>query len=62
MTRPGARRFRRTIVVLAVALVAAVLISVAVGAVWIAPSTTVKVLAWKLGLTGPPEGWTGRPR
>ena len=56
MTRPGARRFRRTIVLLAVALVAAVLISVAVGAVWIAPATTVKVLAWKLGLAGPPEG------
>ena len=51
MTRPGARRYRRTMVVLAVALVITVLIAVAVGAVWIPPSTTIRVLAWKLGLT-----------
>ena len=43
-------------IVLAVALVAMVLLAVAVGAVWIPPSTTIKVLAWKLGLTGPPAG------
>lgn len=56
MTRPGARRFRRTIAVLAIALVVTVLIAVAVGAVWIAPATTLRVLAWKLGLTGHPQG------
>jgi iron complex transport system permease protein len=56
MTRPGARRFHRTMVVLAVALVVTVLIAVAVGAVWIPPSTTLRVLGWKLGLTGHPDG------
>jgi ABC-type Fe3+-siderophore transport system permease subunit len=56
VTRPGARRFRRTMIVLAIALVVMVLLAVAVGAVWIPPSTTLKVLAWKLGLTGPPVG------
>ena len=55
MTRPGARRFHRTMVVLAVALVVTVLIAVAVGAVWIPPATTLRVLGWKLGLTGHPE-------
>jgi iron complex transport system permease protein len=56
VTRPGARRFRTTLAVLAVALVVTVLLAVAVGAVWIAPGTTVRVLGWKLGLTGPPQG------
>ena len=56
MTRPGARRFRRTMVVLAVALVVTVLVAVAVGAVWIPPGTTLRVLGWKLGLTGHPDG------
>ena len=53
---PGARRFRTTMVILAVILLAAVLISVAVGAVWIPPSTTLRIFAWKLGLTSRPAG------
>jgi iron complex transport system permease protein len=56
VTRPGGRRFRVTLTVLAVSLLATVLVAVAVGAVWIAPGTTVRVLAWKLGVTGPPQG------
>jgi iron complex transport system permease protein len=56
VTRPDARRFRTTLVVLAVGLVVAVLVAVAVGAVWISPATTLRVLAWKLGLTGHPPG------
>jgi iron complex transport system permease protein len=53
---PGARRFRTTIVLLAVMLVVVVLIAVAVGAVWISPWTTLRIFAWKLGLTSRPEG------
>jgi iron complex transport system permease protein len=56
VTRPGARRFRRTLVVLAVALAAAVLIAVAVGAVWISPGTTLRILGDQLGITGLADG------
>lgn len=56
MTGSGARRFRRTLVVLGVALVASILLAVAVGSVWISPGTTLRLLGWKLGLTGYPEG------
>jgi iron complex transport system permease protein len=48
--------YRRVLVALTVALVAAILVGVAVGAVWVSPATTVRLLAWKLGLTGRPEG------
>jgi iron complex transport system permease protein len=47
---------RRVIGALAAALVAAVLVGVAVGAVWVSPITTLRLVAWKLGLTGHPEG------
>jgi iron complex transport system permease protein len=52
---PGARRFRTTMVVLAVMLLVVVLVAVAVGAVWISPWTTLRIFAWKLGLTSRPE-------
>jgi ABC-type Fe3+-siderophore transport system permease subunit len=42
-------------VVLAVALVAAVLLGVAFGAVWISPMSTVRLVAWKLGLADRPD-------
>jgi hypothetical protein len=44
--RAGARRHRRVMLGLAGALVVAVLIAVAVGAVWIPPSATLRLLAW----------------
>lgn len=54
MSAPGARRFRRVLAVLALGLVAAVLLGVAVGAVWISPATSVRLFAWKLGLASRP--------
>ena len=51
---PGARRFRTTIALLAVVLLVAVLVAVAVGAVWISPWTTLRIFAWKLHLTARP--------
>ncbi len=51
----GARRYRIVIVVLAVALVASVLLAIGTGAVAIAPGTTLRVWAWKLGVTGRPD-------
>lgn len=56
MSLPGARRYRRVMLVLALALVMSVLVAVAVGAVWISPWTTLRVFAWKLRLTGEPDG------
>ena len=56
MTAPGARRFRWTMAVLVLALAGAVLVAVAVGAVWISPWTTLHIFAWKLHLTGRPPG------
>jgi iron complex transport system permease protein len=44
------------LVVLGLALVVAVLVAVAVGAVWISPVTTLRLVGWKLGLTGHPDG------
>lgn len=43
-------RYRRLMVGLAAALVAAFLLAVAVGAVWVSPLTTLRLIAWKLGL------------
>jgi iron complex transport system permease protein len=49
-------RRRGTTVVLAAMLVAAVLVAVGVGAVWIPPATTLRLVAWKLGFADPPQG------
>jgi iron complex transport system permease protein len=43
-------------IVLVVLLVAAVLVAVGVGAVWIAPATTIRLVAWKLGIAERPSG------
>jgi iron complex transport system permease protein len=51
----AAVRFRRVLVVLAAALVAALLLGVAVGSVWVSPGATIRLAAWKLGLAGRPE-------
>ena len=56
MPLPDARRYRRVMVVLALVLVVSVLVAVAVGAVWISPWTTLRVLAWKLHLAQRPAG------
>jgi iron complex transport system permease protein len=50
-----ARRFRRTMLVLAVALGGAVLLGVGLGSVWISPATTLRLVAWKLHLAARPE-------
>lgn len=55
MTIRPAARYRRVIAMLAAALVAAFLVGVAVGAVWVSPATTLRLLAWKLGLTDRPD-------
>ncbi len=47
--------YRRVIVFLVVALVAASLFGVAVGAVWVSPWETIRLAAWKLGLAGRPD-------
>jgi iron complex transport system permease protein len=50
------RRYRRVLLLLAVAFVAAFLLAVAVGAVWIWPLTTIRLVAWKLGWAAYPHG------
>jgi iron complex transport system permease protein len=50
----SSHRYRRTIAVLGVVLLASVLLAVAVGAIWISPTTTLRLVAWKLGLTKAP--------
>ena len=55
MPLPDARRYRRVMVVLALVLVGSVLAAVAVGAVWIAPPTTLRIIAWKLHLIARPD-------
>ena len=55
MKLPGARRYRRTMVALALVLMASVLVAVAVGAVWISPWITLRVFAWKLHLIPRPD-------
>jgi iron complex transport system permease protein len=54
--RPGGRRYRIVLVVLAVSLVASVLVAVAVGSVGISPGAALRLAAWKLGLTDRPSG------
>ncbi len=53
--RPGARRYRWILAALAAALVASILVAVAVGAVRIPPASTVRLILWRLGLTGRPD-------
>jgi iron complex transport system permease protein len=48
-------RYRRVVAVLAVALAASFLLGVAVGAVWVSPLTTLRLVAWKLHLSDRPE-------
>ncbi|MFB3737460.1 MAG: FecCD family ABC transporter permease [Candidatus Velamenicoccus archaeovorus] len=50
------RRYRRSLVLLAVALAASFLLAVAVGAVWLSPWTTIRLVGWKLGVGGYPSG------
>jgi iron complex transport system permease protein len=51
----AASRYRRVLAVLALGLLGAILLAVAVGAVWVSPLTTLRILVWKLGLTERPE-------
>lgn len=51
-------RYRRVLTGLVVLLVASVVLAVAVGAVWVTPWSTVRLVAWKLGLMGRPEDVT----
>lgn len=48
-------RYRRLMVGLAAALLAAFLLAVAVGAVWVSPLTTLRLVAWKLGAIDRPD-------
>ena len=48
-------RYRRLMAGLAAALVAASLLAVAVGAVWVSPLTTLRLVAWKLGAIERPD-------
>lgn len=48
-------RYRRVLIGLGVLLLSAFLLAVAVGAVWVSPWSTVRLLAWKLGLVDRPE-------
>ena len=47
--------YRRVMLGLVAALIAAFLVGVAVGAVWISPIETIRLIAWKVGLTARPE-------
>jgi iron complex transport system permease protein len=49
-------RRRGVIVGLAVVLAASVVLAVGLGTVWISPATVVRLIGWKLGLTGYPAG------
>lgn len=53
--RPGARRYRRVLVCLAVLLVASAALAVAVGAVWIPPATAARLVGWRLGIGSRPD-------
>jgi iron complex transport system permease protein len=50
--------YRRVMIGLSVALVAAFLLAVAVGAVWVSPASTLRLVAWKLGLIDRPDDVT----
>jgi len=53
--RPGGRRYRTVIAVLVALLLASVLVAVAAGSVGISPGTTIRLVAWKLGLVDRPD-------
>lgn len=48
-------RYRRLLGALVVALVAALLLGVAVGSVWVSPTATLRLVAWKVGLVDRPQ-------
>jgi iron complex transport system permease protein len=52
---PGSRRYRRVILVLSLLLVGSILLAVAVGSVEISPGSTLRLIAWKIGLTERPD-------
>jgi iron complex transport system permease protein len=52
---PFARRQHRALVVLGACLVGAVLLGLGFGSVWISPATSLRLLAWKVGLMSRPE-------
>jgi iron complex transport system permease protein len=49
-------RRRGVMVALVAALVVSVLLAVGLGTVWIPPTTVIRLIGWKLGLTGYPAG------
>ena len=49
-------RHRGVLASLLALLVVSILVAVAIGAVWISPFTTLRLLAWRLHLAGPPGG------
>jgi iron complex transport system permease protein len=51
-------RYRRVMIGLSLALVAAFLLAVAVGAVWVSPVSTLRLVAWKVGLIDRPDDVT----
>ncbi len=51
----GGRRFRRALVLLALALVASMLVALAAGAVWVSPLDTARLSLWKIGLSAHPN-------
>lgn len=53
--RVGVGRYRLVLVLLALGLLVSVLLAVAVGAVGIAPSSALRLVAWKLGLIDRPD-------
>jgi iron complex transport system permease protein len=48
-------RYRRVVSLLCLGLVGAFLLAVAIGAVWVSPASTLRLLAWKVGLTDRPD-------
>jgi iron complex transport system permease protein len=51
-------RYRRLLAGLVLALLGAMLLGVAVGAVWVSPLTTLRLAAWKVGLADRPDDVT----
>lgn len=53
--RAGRRRYRSVLVALVLLLLGSILLAVAAGSVGISPGTTVRLVAWKLGLSERPD-------
>lgn len=51
----GASRYRRVLAGLAITLAASILLGVAVGAVWVTPWETLRLIGWKLGFVDRPQ-------